>query len=254
MGFGPFPSEVYRLPYAYCYRCPIGMTYPACGVSCTKLLEDAFETQVAPADVAALIVEPVQGEGAFVVPPREYLPRLQEVCRAHGILPVVDEVQTGIARTGIMFAFQHLGVDPDLLVLPKSIAAGLPLSAVLGTAEIMDSPQVGGLGGTFGGNAVSCAAALKVLDQVERHNLTGRALAIGDTIVGRANRWRERFPRIGDVRADGAMAAIEFVEDRDTKVPATSHAASIKAECLKRGLVLISAGTHSNVIRFLCRW
>jgi 4-aminobutyrate aminotransferase / (S)-3-amino-2-methylpropionate transaminase / 5-aminovalerate transaminase len=250
-GFGPFPSEVYRLPYAYCYRCPVGMTYPGCGVDCAKLLEDAFETQVAPGDVAALIVEPVQGEGGFVVPPPEYLPRLQEICRAHGILFVVDEIQTGVARTGTMFAFQHMGIEPDILVLSKSIAGGLPLSAVVGRAEIMDSPQVGGLGGTFGGNAVACAAALKVLDQIERENLAGRARSIGEILVARARCWREKFARVGDIRANGAMVGIEFVEDRESKAPATEYAARIKAECLKRGLVLISAGTHSNVIRFL---
>ena len=250
-GFGPFPSEVYRLPFAYCYRCPIGMEYPGCGVACAALLHDAFETQVAPGDVAALIVEPVQGEGGFVVPPREYLPKLQEICRAHGILFIVDEIQTGIARTGTMFAFQHLGLDPDIVVLSKSIAGGLPLSAVMGRAEILDSPQVGGLGGTFGGNAVACAAALEVLAKIERENLAGRAQEIGAAIVVRAKGWQEDCPRIGDVRSDGAMVGIEFVEDRSTKAPATEYVAKLKAECLRNGLLLISAGTHSNVVRFL---
>ena len=250
-GFGPFPSEVYRLPFAYCYRCPIGAEYPGCGTACASLLEDAFETQVAPRDVAALIVEPVQGEGGFVVPPLEYLPKLQQICRAHGILFIVDEIQTGIARTGSMFAFQHLGLEPDIFVLSKSVAGGLPLSAVVGRAEILDSPQVGGLGGTFGGNPVACAAALQVLDKIERENLAGRALEIGAAIVVRARGWQARNARIGDVRADGAMVGIEFVEDRSTKVPATGYVAKLKAECLRRGLLLISCGTHSNVVRFL---
>ena len=250
-GFGPFPSEVYRLPYAYCYRCPIHLHYPECGVACAGLLQDAFENQVAPGDVAGLIVEPVQGEGGFVVPPREYLARLQETCRRYGILFIVDEVQTGVARTGTMFAFQHLGLEPDLVVLSKSIAAGLPLSAVLGRAAILDSPQVGGLGGTFGGNPVSCAAALKVLEKVEGDNLCGRAREIGGRILVRARRWYDEFPRIGDVRADGAMVGIEFVEDRETKEPATEYVRRLKSECLKKGLLLISAGTHSSVIRFL---
>jgi 4-aminobutyrate aminotransferase/(S)-3-amino-2-methylpropionate transaminase len=250
-GFGPFPSEVYRLPFAYCYRCPIHLEYPGCQVACASLLQDAFENQVAPGDVAALIVEPVQGEGGFIVPPKEYLPRLQELCRKHGILFIVDEVQTGIARTGTMFAFQHLGLEPDLVVLSKSVAGGLPLSAVLGRAEILDSAQVGGLGGTFSGNPLACAAALEVLELVERQNLAGRAREIGARLLARAGLWRGEFPRIGDIRADGAMVGIEFVEDRATKQPAGEYVNRLKGECLKRGLLLISAGTYSNVVRFL---
>ncbi len=250
-GFGPFPGEVYRLPYSYCYRCPIGREYPGCGVECANLLTEIFENQVAPGDVAALIVEPVQGEGGFVVPPMEYLPRLQLICREHGILMIVDEVQTGIGRTGSMFAFQRLGIDPDILVLSKSLAGGLPLSAVLGRADILDSPQVGGLGGTFGGNPLACAAALRILEKIEREHLVGRAADIGSQICARAERWRELFARIGDIRALGAMVGIEFVEDRTARQPATDYVARLKAECLRRGLVLISAGTHSNVVRFL---
>jgi 4-aminobutyrate aminotransferase/(S)-3-amino-2-methylpropionate transaminase len=250
-GFAPFPPEVYRLPFAYCYRCPIARTWPSCGIACLELLRDAFENQVAPGDVAALIVEPVQGEGGFIVPPAEYLPGLQRICREHGILFVVDEVQTGMGRTGSMFAFQQLGLHPDLVVLSKSLAGGLPLSAVLGRAEILDSPQAGGLGGTFGGNPVSCAAALAVLGKMESENLPGRAAAIGARIRSRAEAWRGKFPRIGDVRAFGAMAGIEFVEDRETRAPAAEYVARLKAECLRRGLVVISAGTDSNVIRFL---
>jgi 4-aminobutyrate aminotransferase/(S)-3-amino-2-methylpropionate transaminase len=250
-GFGPFPGEVYRLPYAYCYRCPIGREYPVCGVSCAELLKDVFENQVAPGDVAALIIESVQGEGGFIVPPAEYLPKLAHLCREHGILFIVDEVQTGIARTGSMFSFQQLGLDPDLVILSKSLAGGLPLSAVLGLAEILDSPQTGGLGGTFGGNPVACAAALKVLEKVERESLCARAADIGTQLRARAERWRERFARIGDIRAFGAMVGIEFVESRISKEPATEYAANLKAGCLRKGLVLISAGTYSNVVRFL---
>ncbi len=250
-GFGPFPSEVYRLPFAYCYRCPLTLTYPACDVACADLLKDAFENQVAPGDVAALIVEPVQGEGGFVVPPAEYLPRLQHICRQHGILFIVDEVQTGFARTGSMFAFQQLGLEPDLVILSKALADGLPLSAVLGRAEILDSAQVGGLGGTFGGNPVSCAAALKVLEKIEREQLCTRASQIGAQTCHRARQWQERFVRIGDIRAQGAMVGIEFVESRTGKEPATDCVAKLKMECLRRGLVLISAGTYSNIVRFL---
>jgi 4-aminobutyrate aminotransferase/(S)-3-amino-2-methylpropionate transaminase len=250
-GFGPFPPEVYRLPYAYCYRCPLTLEYPACGVACVDLLKDVFENQVAPGDVAALIVEPVQGEGGFVVPPAEYLPRLERICRDNGILFIVDEVQTGVARTGTMFAFQQLGLQPDLVVLSKSLAGGLPLSAVLGRAEILDSPQVGGLGGTFGGNPVSCAAALKVLEKIESENLCEQAFRIGAQIRARAEQWQKEFARVGDVRSRGAMVGIEFVEHRSTKEPATDYVMKLRGECLQRGLVLISAGTYANVIRFL---
>ncbi len=250
-GFGPFPSEVYRLPYAYCYRCPIGLQYPACKVACADLLLEAFENQVAPADVAALILEPVQGEGGFVVPPGEYLIRLERLCREHGILLIVDEIQTGIARTGSLFAFQQLGLDPDLVVVSKSLSGGLPLSAVIGRAEILDSPQIGGLGGTFGGNPVACAAALKLLEKVEREDLCSRAFRIGARVVARAEEWKQEFARIGDVRALGAMVGIEFVENRSTKEPAKEYVAQLKSECLRKGLVLITAGTHSNVVRFL---
>jgi 4-aminobutyrate aminotransferase / (S)-3-amino-2-methylpropionate transaminase / 5-aminovalerate transaminase len=250
-GFGPFPSEVYRIPYAYCYRCPLTRTYPACEVACAQLLRDAFENQVAPGDVAAVIVEPVQGEGGFVVPPAEYLAKLQKICREHDILFIVDEVQTGFGRTGSLFAFQQLGLDPDLLILSKSIAGGLPLSAVVGRADILDSVQVGGLGGTFGGSPLSCAAALEVIEKIARERLCERAKRIGATICERARQWQEDFPRIGDVRALGAMVGIEFVKDRTGREPATEYVADLKTACLRRGLVLIFAGTHSNVIRFL---
>jgi 4-aminobutyrate aminotransferase/(S)-3-amino-2-methylpropionate transaminase len=250
-GFGPFPSEVYRIPYGYCYRCPLTRTYPACEVACARLLQEAFENQVAPGDIAALIVEPVQGEGGFVVPPAEYLAKIQKICREHDILFIVDEVQTGFARTGSLFAFQRLGLEPDLAILSKSIAGGLPLSAVVGRADILDSVQVGGLGGTFGGSPLSCAAALEVIEKIGRERLCDRAEGIGARICERARKWQEDFPRIGDIRALGAMVGIEFVKDRAGKEPATEYVADLKTECLRRGLVLISAGTHSNVIRFL---
>jgi 4-aminobutyrate aminotransferase/(S)-3-amino-2-methylpropionate transaminase len=250
-GFGPFPSEVYRLPFAYCYRCPIGREYPGCGTACADLLSDAFEDQVAAGNVAALILELVQGEGGFIVPPPDYPAKLREICRRHGILFMVDEIQTGIARTGSMFAFQQLGLDPDLVILSKSLAAGLPVSAVLGRAEILDSPQVGGLGGTFGGNPVACAAALAVLERVERLNLCARALHIGAQIQARAREWQNWNARIGDIRALGAMVGIEFVEDRAGKEPATDYVARLRTECLRNGLLLITAGTYGNVVRFL---
>jgi 4-aminobutyrate aminotransferase / (S)-3-amino-2-methylpropionate transaminase / 5-aminovalerate transaminase len=250
-GFGPFPAEVYRLPFAYCYRCPIGRSYPDCAAACADLLNDAFENQVAAGNVAALIVEPIQGEGGFIVPPADYLQKLQAICRRHGILFMVDEIQTGIARTGSMFAFQRFGLDPDIVILSKSLAAGLPLSAVIGRAEILDSPQVGGLGGTFGGNPVACAAGLAVLERVERMDLCARASHIGAQIQARAQDWQKWHARIGDVRGIGAMVGIEFVEDRAGKEPATDYVARLRNECLRNGLLLITAGTFGNVVRFL---
>jgi 4-aminobutyrate aminotransferase/(S)-3-amino-2-methylpropionate transaminase len=250
-GFGPFPPEVYRLPFAYCYRCPIHLEYPECKVACAELLTEAFENQVAPGDVAALVVEPVQGEGGFIVPPPEYLPKLQEICRKQGILFILDEIQTGIARTGKMFAFQHESLTPDLVVLSKSVAGGMPLSAVIGRAEILDSPQLGGLGGTFGGNPLACAAALQVLDGVDREGLCDKATAMGARLVARAKAWQEEFSRIGDIRAAGAMVGIEYVEDRITKEPASDYVAALRQDCLSRGLVLITTGSHSNTVRFL---
>ncbi len=250
-GFGPFAPEVYRVPYAYCYRCPIGLTYPSCRVACADLLREVFNRVVDPDAVAALIVEPVLGEGGFVTPPREYLPKLQKTCAEHGILLIADEVQTGFGRTGKMFAVEHAGVEPDLLVMAKSMAGGLPLSAVTGRAEIMDAPQVGGLGGTFGGNPVSCAAALAALDLIERQDLPGRAARIGARVLERFHAMRERYELVGDVRGLGAMVAMELVRDRASREPAKEAATRVVYLACERGLILITAGTHGNVIRTL---
>jgi len=250
-GFGPFAPEIYRVPYAYCYRCPIGLTYPSCQVACADLLHEVFERVVDPDSVAALIVEPVLGEGGFVTPPPEYLPKLQKKCREHDILFIADEVQTGFGRTGKMFAVEHAGVEPDLLVMAKSMAGGLPLSAVTGRAEIMDAPQVGGLGGTFGGNPVSCAAALAALDFIEREDLPGRAARIGARALERFQAMRTRYELIGDARGLGAMVAIELVRDRPSRAPAKEATNRVARLAFERGLILITAGTHGNIIRTL---
>jgi 4-aminobutyrate aminotransferase/(S)-3-amino-2-methylpropionate transaminase len=250
-GMGPFAPEVYRVPYAYCYRCSYNLAYPSCNMFCASHLEDAFRRYVQPEAVAAVVVEPVLGEGGFVVPPGEYFQVLQEVCRKHGILLIADEVQTGIGRTGRLFASEHFGLRPDLLVASKSLAGGLPLAAVVGRADIMDAPIVGGLGGTFGGNPLSCAAALAVLEIMEKRNLLERSQQIGARALARAEKWRERFKLVGDVRALGAMIGIELVEDRESKSPAKEATQRVGQLALERGLLTITAGTYGNVLRTL---
>lgn len=250
-GFAPFPSEVYRVPYAYCYRCSYSLKYPSCELYCARHLEETFKKVVANEDVAALIAEPVLGEGGFVVPPPDYLKVLVELCRKYGILFIADEVQSGFGRTGKLFASEQYGIEPDILVTAKSLGGGLPLAAVTGRAEIMDAPVVGGLGGTFGGNPLSCAAALAVLDLFERENLLARASELGDHFQRRAKEWQRRWPIIGDVRGLGGMRALELVQSPDTKTPATEATKKISQYCYEHGLITITAGTYSNVIRVL---
>jgi 4-aminobutyrate aminotransferase/(S)-3-amino-2-methylpropionate transaminase len=250
-GFGPFAPEVYRAPYAYCYRCPFALSHPSCSVACADAVEDVFKRHVAAEDVAAVIVEPILGEGGFVTPPADWLPRLRAITEKHGILLIADEVQTGFGRTGKLWAIEHTGVVPDILIAAKSLAGGLPLSSVTGRAEVMDAVPPGGLGGTFGGNPVSVAAALAVLDQMETGAPYARAEAIGRAFAARAERWRERFALVGDARGLGAMRAIELVKDRATKEPAKEATTAVSEACYRRGLVTITAGTFGNVVRLL---
>ncbi|HSY58041.1 MAG TPA: 4-aminobutyrate--2-oxoglutarate transaminase [Terriglobales bacterium] len=250
-GFAPFATDVYRIPYAYCYRCSYSLQYPGCGVFCAHHLEDTFKRVVASESVAAVVVEPVLGEGGFVAPPPEFLSVVQEICRRHKILLIADEVQTGFGRTGAMFACERYGIIPDLLVSAKSIAGGLPLSAVTGRAEIMDAPGVGGLGGTFGGNPVSCAAALAAIEILTRENLSSRAEKLGERFDARARAWSKRWPLIGDVRGLGAMRAMEFVRSPGGREPAKEETEQVLKYCYEHGLILISAGTYGNVVRVL---
>jgi 4-aminobutyrate aminotransferase / (S)-3-amino-2-methylpropionate transaminase / 5-aminovalerate transaminase len=250
-GFGPFAPETYRAPYAYCYRCPYELTHPSCAVACVDALEDRFRRYVAAEEVAAVVVEPVLGEGGFVLPPPDFLPRLRELTVRHGILLVIDEVQTGFGRTGRLWGFEHSGITPDLVVSAKSIAGGLPLCAVTGRAEVMDAAVPGGLGSTFGGNPVSLAAAHAVLDRLESGELFARARKIGAIVAARAADWKERFPLVGDVRGVGAMWGLELVKDRASKAPAKEEAAEVARRCYERGLVLLTAGTFGNVLRTL---
>jgi 4-aminobutyrate aminotransferase/(S)-3-amino-2-methylpropionate transaminase len=250
-GFGPFASDVHRIPYAYCYRCPLNLSYPSCKVGCAELLTQAFQQEVEADTVAAVIVEPVLGEGGFVAAPPEYLIRLREICADKGIVFVCDEIQTGFGRTGKLFAIEHSGVEPDLITTAKSLASGYPLAAVTGRAEIMDSPPPGAIGGTYGGNPVSCEAALAVFDIMREEDLPARAEAIGKKARGRFESLQARFPVVGDVRGLGAMVAMELVEDRDTKEPAATLAKEVKNGAFERGALCLLAGAGDNVLRVL---
>ena len=250
-GFGPSASEIYRIPYAYCYRCPFGEKYPSCGLRCADHLKEVFHTYVPAEKIAALIVEPVLGEGGFVVPPKEFLPKLKEICEDNGIVFIADEVQSGYGRTGKMFAVENYDVEPDIITTAKSIAAGLPLGGITGRAEIMDAPHVGGLGSTFGGNPLSCRAGLAVFNIFEKKDLVSRARKIGKRVLQRFKEMKEKYSLIGDVRGLGAMVAMELVKDRKSKEPAKEETNLLIKKCSERGLILISAGTYGNVIRTL---
>jgi 4-aminobutyrate aminotransferase / (S)-3-amino-2-methylpropionate transaminase / 5-aminovalerate transaminase len=243
-GLGPFSPEVYRVPFAQDYRGPST-------AEALAALERAFVTHVAAESVAAIVVEPVQGEGGFVVAPREFLEGLRRICDDNGIVLVVDEVQTGFGRTGRMFAIEHYGIEPDLITVAKSIAAGLPLSGVLGKAEIMDAPGDSAIGGTYVGNPVAQAAALTVLDVFADEGLVERANQLGDTIRARMEAWAGRWDAIGDVRGLGAMLAIELVHDRSTKDPAPELASAVVEAAAERGVLLLKSGMYSNCIRVL---
>jgi 4-aminobutyrate aminotransferase / (S)-3-amino-2-methylpropionate transaminase / 5-aminovalerate transaminase len=244
-GFGPFAPEVYRVPYPNAYR-------DVSADEALAALERTFATQVAAETVAAIVFEPVQGEAGFIVPPREFVIGLREVCDREGIVLVADEVQSGYGRTGRMFAIEHFGVEPDLITVAKSIAAGLPLSGVLGKAAIMDAPGDNAVGGTYVGNPVAQAAALAVLDVIEDEGLLDRAVRIGETVRSRMSVWQRRYPEIGDVRGLGAMLAIELVRDPVTKEPAPELAGRVTEEAARRGVLLLKAGISGNCIRVLC--
>jgi 4-aminobutyrate aminotransferase/(S)-3-amino-2-methylpropionate transaminase len=250
-GFAPFPGEVYRIPFAYCYRCSYSLKYPSCDLYCARHLEDTFKRVVANEEVAAVIAEPVLGEGGFVAPPPDYFKVLVDLCHKYGVLFIADEVQSGFGRTGAMFASERYGIEPDIVVTAKSLGGGLPLAAVTGRAEIMDAPGPGGLGGTFAGNPLSCAAALAVLDLFQHEDLLTRANELGDQFQRRAREWQRRWPIVGDVRGLGGMQAIELVQAQETKAPATEETKQITQYCYEHGLITITAGTYSNVIRVL---
>jgi 4-aminobutyrate aminotransferase/(S)-3-amino-2-methylpropionate transaminase len=247
--FGPYAPEVYRAPFPYPYR--MNMTAQQSIDFCIQELERMFTGEVAPDQVAAIIVEPVQGEGGFMVSPPGFLRALKAVCEKYNILFVADEIQSGFCRTGRMFAVEHDGVEPDLMIIAKSMGAGMPISGVIGRAEIMDAPPPGTLGGTYSGNPVACAAALAVLDLFEKEDYAARSREIGHIITKRFLNLQERYPLIGDVRGLGGMAAMELVKDRSTKEPDSQAASDVLAAAHHRGLALIKAGMYDNVLRIL---
>src|SRR5579872_6944417 len=246
-GFQPFASDIYRIPYAYPYRSLAGTT----SAEFAHHLEDAFKRSVAPESVAAVIAEPVLGEGGFVIPPRDYFKLLQNICRKHGILFIADEIQSGFARTGKWFACEHFGIEPDLITTAKSLGGGMPIAAVTGRAEIMDAPGPGSLGGTYCGHPLSCAAALAAIETIEKDGLLARSAHIGKQFEARARSWQKKWPLIGEVRGLGGMCAMELVRDPDSREPADTETREIARFCYEHGLILITAGTFNNVIRIL---
>jgi 4-aminobutyrate aminotransferase / (S)-3-amino-2-methylpropionate transaminase / 5-aminovalerate transaminase len=247
--FGPYAPEVYRAPFPYAYR--MNMTPQEASEYCIQEFERMFTGDVAPDQVAAVVIEPVQGEGGFMVAPPGFLRALKAVCEKYGILFVADEIQSGFCRTGQMFAVQHDGVEPDLMIIAKSMGAGMPISGVVGRAEVMDAPPPGTLGGTYSGNPVACAAALAVLDLYEKEDLAARSREIGKTVTDRFLKLQQQFPIIGDVRGLGGMVAMELVKDSTTKEPDSHTASDVLAAAHQRGLVLIKAGMYDNVLRVL---
>jgi len=247
--FGPFASDIYRVPMAYPYRWPTGPEH---------CLEEAFEAftsqvhaQVGEENTAAVIIEPIQGEGGFIVPPYGFLNRVADWCREYGILFVADEVQSGFCRTGDWFACDHESVVPDLVTTAKGIAGGMPLAGLTGRAEVMDAIHPGGLGGTYGGNPVACAAALASIETMEEDDLPARARAVEALLVPRLKALADSYPVIGDIRGRGAMLAIELVGDLETKTPDAALATAVNKACHARGLVTLTCGTYGNVFRFL---
>jgi 4-aminobutyrate aminotransferase/(S)-3-amino-2-methylpropionate transaminase len=235
-GFGPFAPEIYRMPFG--------------DVAGPENLHDFFIKQVNPESVAAVVAEPVQGEGGFIAPPPGYFQELVKICRDNGILFVADEIQSGMGRTGKMFAIEHWGVEPDLITVAKSLAAGMPLAAVVGRAEIMDAVHAWGLGGTYGGNPVACAAGLAVMEVFEEENMLEKSVALGEKLRARFEKWQQQYDIIGEVRGLGAMLGLELVKG-ENREPAADEAKQLTSYCLEKGLILLSCGSYGNIIRVL---
>jgi len=251
IGLGPFVPGVYFTPFPYSYRCPWGTTdKEECGKAAIHHIEKSiFKTQVDPNTVGAVIVETIQGEGGFIDPPMNFFPMLRELCDDHGIKLIVDEVQTGFGRTGKMFAIEHYGIVPDVITMAKALANGLPLSAVVASEELMGNIYPGSLGGTFGGNPIGCATALKVIEIMEREKIPAKAAKMGVKLRKRLNEFKEKYPKIGDVRGLGPMLAMEFVKDPKTKEPDAETSSAIMKDALKHGLMTLKAGLYNNAIR-----
>ncbi|MEL6149876.1 MAG: 4-aminobutyrate--2-oxoglutarate transaminase [Chloroflexota bacterium] len=250
-GFGPFAPEVYRLPFPNVYRTPPGMTDEQYINWHVWNLENALTAQVDPSAIAAIVIEPVQGEGGFIATPPAFLQRIRELCDEHGIVMVADEIQCGFGRTGKLFAIEHYGIVPDLITTGKSMAGGTPLAAVTGKAEIMDAPHPGGLGGTYSGSPLACVAAIEAINAIRQPAFLARANEIGDGIRTACEELQQEFNTIGDVRGLGAMIAMEFVTDSISKTPNAPLVQAVTAATLQRGLITIRAGLYSNCVRFL---
>lgn len=252
MGFGPFAPETYQAPYPYYYRKPEGMTDEEYDEEIIEQFNYFFLSNVAPEMVACLVMEPVQGEGGFIIPSKRFVTYVRDFCTEHGIVFIADEIQAGFARTGKMFAIENFDVTPDLMTVSKSLAAGFPLSGVVGKAEMIDACKLNGsLGGTYCGSPIACAAALAVLDIIKDEHLTEQAEKIGAVIEERAKEWAKTYTFIGDIRRLGAMAAIEFVKDKETKEPDKERTSKVVAYANQHGLLLLNAGLKGNCIRFL---
>jgi 4-aminobutyrate aminotransferase / (S)-3-amino-2-methylpropionate transaminase / 5-aminovalerate transaminase len=249
--FGPFAPETYRAGHPYYYRRPEGMTEEQLDQELLRQLETFFLAEAPTGEIAAVIIEPVQGEGGFIVPSKAFMQGLKKICEKYGILFIADEIQTGFARTGTMFAIEQFGVVPDLMTLSKSLGAGLPISAVVGRSEIMDAPAPGEIGGTYGGSPLGCVAALEVIKIIEDERLVDRSKKIGQVLIERFKGWQAQYPQIGDVRGLGAMVAIEFVKDPITKEPDKETVGKVIAAAQQKGLILLNAGLFSNCIRVL---
>ncbi len=251
VGFGPFVPGVYFTPFPYSYRCPWGTDdKEECGKAALHhIKKNILKTQVDPSTVGAVITEPIQGEGGFIDPPDNFFPGLKELCEEHGIQLIIDEIQTGYARTGKMWGIEHYGVEPDLMTIAKAIAAGLPLSAVVARDELMKDIYPGSLGGTYGGNPIACATALKVLEIIERENIVDKAIELGKKMRKRLDEFYDRYEFVGDVRGKGPMLAMELVKDRKTKEPHKDATLAIMKGCLESGLLTLKAGLYGNVIR-----
>ncbi len=251
-GFAPFAPEVYRLPFPNVYRRPEGMSEEAFVDWSIAQLENAFIAQVDPSAVAAVVIEPVQGEGGFIPTPRRFLQRIRELCSEHGMVMIADEIQCGMGRTGKLFAVEHYGVKPDLVTVAKSLGSGMPISAVLGKAEMMDAPHPGGLGGTYSANPLACVAALESLRLINTPAFLARASDVGERLRAHLLAIQEENSLVGDVRGLGPMLAMEFVQDHRTKTPTpVQTVVDITAEALKRGLIVLRSGLYSNCIRLL---
>jgi 4-aminobutyrate aminotransferase/(S)-3-amino-2-methylpropionate transaminase len=250
-GFGPYAPEIYRLPFPNVYRRPAGLSEEAFVDDAIARFENAFVAHVDPSAVAAIVIEPVQGEGGFLPTPPRFLQRIRELCTQHGIVMVADEIQCGFGRTGRLFACEHYGIAPDLIITAKSLAAGMPLAAVTGRADIMDAPHPGGLGGTYSGNPLACVAAIEAIGMIRQPAFLARARQVGERFRSHLLALQEEFALIGDVRGLGPMLLMELVTDRETKTPATHETMLVTQAAFRRGLIAIRAGLYSSCVRFL---